>query len=308
MMRYDEKGKICGSFFLSLLIVAACFSTAAGNQTGSAPQGTELQNASYAGFSVIDKPVTLKDGKWHGETYDGKGASKPEIRLVAGTYPIADFDRDGSEDAAVLLAESGGGTGTFYYLAVVKKKDGELYNIATTILGDRLQVIEFGAENGVISVKVVQAGPNDPACCPTDLVTRTFTLKGNTLQEEKNVEKAGHLSPDVMAGVTWVLAEWNLDEPAPQEPEISLVYQDGKFTGSSGCNRYFTDVTAGEMAGSILVDMVGTTRMMCPPPIDAAEMRFHKLLAAVTGFSFDNGRLVLSYTEGEGGGSLFFKR
>ena len=307
-MKHDKINRISGIFFVSLLLLALCFSSAGASKTGTAPLGAELQNASYTGFSVTDNPVTLKDGTWQGEPYDEDGASRPEIKLLAGTYPIADFDGDGSEDAAVLLTESGGGTGTFHYLAVVVKKDGKLHNIATTMLGDRLQIIEFGAENGVIAVKVVQAGPNDPAGYPADFVTRSFTLKGSTLEEEQRVDKADRLSPDVMAGATWVLAEWNPDEPAPQEPEISLAYKGGRFTGFSGCNRYFTDVTAGEMAGSILVGMVGTTRMICSPSIDAAEMRFHELLAEVTGFGFDSGRLVLSYSEGESGAALFFKR
>lgn len=62
------------------------------------------------------------------------------------------------------------------------------------------------------------------------------------------------------------------------------------------------------LADYITVGMIGATRMMCPPPIDAAEIRFQKLLGSVTGFSFDSGRLVLSYTEGDSGGALFFER
>ena len=155
---------------------------------------------------------------------------------------------------------------------------------------------------------MLQAGSDDAACCPADLVTRTFILNGIALQEEKRRVKADRLSPDVMGGVTWVLTGWNRDEPAPREPEITLVYKDGKFTGTSGCNRYFTDVTAGEMPCFITVGMIGATRMMCPPPMNAAETRFQKLLEGVTGFSFDSGRLVLSYIKGESGGALFFER
>ena len=49
--------------------------------------------------------------------------------------------------------------------------------------------------------------------------------------------------------------------------------------------------------------------MMWPPPsIDAAEMRFHKLLAGVTDFAFDSGRLALSYRDVDGGGRIVFTR
>lgn len=307
-MKHNTMNRKFGILFAGLLTLALNFSTAAASQTGSAPLPSELQNGSFSGFAVTDKPIMLKDGKWQGEPYDKGAASRPEILLLAGTYLAGDFDGNGSDDAAVLLAESGGGSGTFYYLAVVVKKDGKLQNIATKMIGDRVQIVKIGNEKGVIVVTILQAGPNDPACCPADLVMRTFTLKGNALQEEKKTGKADRLTPDVIAGVTWVLTGWNRDEPAPREPEITLVYKDGKFAGSSGCNRYFTDVTAGEVPGYISVGMIGATMMMCPPPINKAEMRFQKQLEGITAFGFDSGRLVLSYSEGESGGAMFFER
>ncbi|MEA2115045.1 MAG: META domain-containing protein, partial [Thermodesulfobacteriota bacterium] len=271
-MKHNTVNRQFGVLFAGLLTLALSFSTAAASQTGSAPLPSELQNGSFSGFAVTDIPVMLKDGKWQGEPYDKGAASRPEILLLAGTYLAGDFDGNGSDDAAVLLTESGGGTGTFYYLAVVVKKDGKQHNIATTMLGDRVQIIETRSENGVISVTMLQAGPDDAACCPADIVTRTFILKGNTLQEEKRTGKADRLTPEVMAGVTWVLTGWKADEPAPRDPEITLEYKDGKFSGSSGCNRYFTDVTVGDVPGYITVGMIGATRMMCPPPMNEAEM------------------------------------
>ena len=307
-MKHDIMNRKFGILVACLLILAQGFSVAAASQTGSAPLPSELQNGSFSGFAVTDKPITLKDGKWQGEPYDKGAASRPEITLLTGTYLVGDFDGDGSEDAAVLLAESGGGTGIFYYLAVVEKKDDKLHTIATTMIGDRVQIVETGSEKGVIVVTMLQAGPDDAACCPADLVRRTFTLKGNALQEGKRTGKADRLTPDVIAGVTWVLTGWNRDEPAPLEPEITLEYKDGKFAGSSGCNRYFTDVSAGEVPGYISVGMIGATMMMCPPPINKAEMRFQKQLEGITGFGFDSGHLVLGYSKGENGGAMFFER
>ena len=306
-MKHSTMEKIYGIILVNLLILALCFSTVTADQTGSAPVPDELQNGSFIGFAVTDKPIMLKNGKWQGEPYDKGAASRPEIMLLAGTYLVGDFDGNGSDDAAVLLAESAGGSGTFYYLAVVEKKDGTLQNIATKMIGDRVQIVKIGSEKGVIVVTMLQAGPDDPSCCPADLVTRTFTVNGNALLEER-AGKAGRLSPDVMVGVAWVLTDWNRDEPAPREPEITLEYKDGKFAGSSGCNRYFTDVTAGKVPGTITIGMIGATMMMCPPPISEAEMRFQKQLESVTGFSFDSGRMVLSYTKGESGGAMFFER
>ncbi len=103
-MNHDNIDRTLWIFFVSLLILTLCCSTAAANQAGVAPLGTELQNGSYIGFAVTDKPVTLKDGKWLGEPYEKDWAVRPEITLLTGTCPFADFDQDGSEDTAVLLA------------------------------------------------------------------------------------------------------------------------------------------------------------------------------------------------------------
>jgi hypothetical protein len=41
-------------------------------------------------------------------SYDKGAASRPEIMLLVDTYLAGDFDRDGSDDTAVLLVENGG--------------------------------------------------------------------------------------------------------------------------------------------------------------------------------------------------------
>jgi hypothetical protein len=48
----------------------------------------------------------------------------------------------------------------------------------------------------------------------------------------------GRLSLDTLAATEWVLRAWDFDEAAPDEPEVTLNYKDGRFAGSSGCNRY----------------------------------------------------------------------
>ncbi len=121
-------------------------------------------------------------------------------------------------------------------------------------------------------------------------------------------QSSADLSPEVMADTTWVLKEWNTGEPAPPEPEISLVYKNDQFTGSCGCNSYFTDVKTGETPGNITIGMIGATRMMCPPPVADAENRFLIQLEGVTGFSFDNGQLLLNYTAGTTAGTMSFER
>jgi len=94
---------------------------------------------------------------------------------------------------------------------------------------------------------------------------------------------------------TWVLRSWNLDDPAPAKPEVTLTLKDGKFVGAAGCNHYFAAVKLGEMPGGVTVGLVGATRMMCPPEQMVVEDRFLKQLGGVKKFGFMVGQLALSY-------------
>ncbi len=54
-------------------------------------------------------------------------------------------------------------------------------NVATTLLGDRFQIMRFAVEKGRVVVEAVVAGPDDPMCCPTQKLRRTLVLDGTSL-------------------------------------------------------------------------------------------------------------------------------
>jgi hypothetical protein len=91
------------------------------------------------------------------------------------------LDTDKAEDAAVVMAVSGGGTGTFYYLHAALNRDGEPVPTASVLLGDRVPVNSVTVSDGMIVVKLREHGPDDPLCCPTVEATRTYALRGQTL-------------------------------------------------------------------------------------------------------------------------------
>lgn len=296
-----------------LAVVAAIGSAAAGWRTAlAAPPGPtlrELKNCTYSGFDVITAPITLKDGHWEGEPYVAGGASRPRITFVRDFYRAADLDDDGSDDAIVLLAEDGGGSGEYLYLAVVAHRDGRLRNIATVRLGDRVQIRDVRVDERQIVADLVQAGRQDAACCPGELVTRRWRLGPKGLREPGAATKAGRLTLETIAGTEWVLRSWTLADPAPAEPQVTMAFKDGKFAGTAGCNRYFAGVKPGEMPGDATVGLAGATRMMCPPGQMAVEDRFLKQLAGVKKFGFMVGQLALSYeTDGVWGAMLFDPR
>ena len=108
----------------------------------------------------------------------GSGNDATEIDSV---WLYRDLNGDGAEDAAVVLATSGGGSGTFISLEAVLNDKGKPKHVASTLLGDRAQIKSVVIESGEITVNMVTHGPDDPMCCPTQEVTEQYKLQGDTL-------------------------------------------------------------------------------------------------------------------------------
>ena len=261
-----------------------------------APTLLELQNATYQGVEEAGAPFALANGKWQGRPYEPGGASAPSVTFVRDFRLAGDLDGDGAEEAVVLLAAGTGGTGEMSYVAVVGRPGGSVVNVATAPIGDRVQVRHARIAEGRIVFDLVQAGEGDAACCPGDLVTRTWALSGAVLKEAAPV-KTGRLSLDTLAGTEWVLKSWAWDEPGPAAPEVTLKLDGTRFVGSAGCNNYFAPVEAGDSPGGIKVGPAGSTRKMCPDPAMSAETRFLQQLNGVAQLRFVGGRLALPYTK-----------
>lgn len=284
-----------------LLLLAACNGPKIG-----APSLAELTNAEYSGIGEI--PVILLGGRWEGEPFVAGGASRPAAGLVDDFRLEGDLNGDGKNEAVVLLWSSSGGSGTFDYVAVAGYgPDGNVVNLATAPLGDRVQVRTAQIIEGRVELEVVQAGPEDAACCPGQKMKRDFVLTANDLSETKTQDQ-GRLSL-VDLGGDWNLTRFSRDEPAPEEFQISLRIDGHRISGKAACNSYFTQLDEGEIPGEISVQKATTvTRMLCPPPVMDAEQRFLQTLRNVTSYSFLAGDLVLSWSREEASGTLRFSR
>jgi heat shock protein HslJ len=274
-----------------------------------APTLEELRRATYHGLEDLDGPVTLAEGGWEGEPFAPGAASRPTVSLAPGFRVTGDLDGDGADEAVVVLAQSSGGSGTFNSLAVVQRTAGGLENVATTALGDRVDIRSARIEGGTLLVSVVRAGEGDAMCCPGELAELGWTLSGSTLEPVAGSGPTGRLSPDTLAGTEWVLRAWDVDDAAPADPEVTLAYADGRLAGTSGCNRYFAPVTAGELPGDLSLGPAAGTMMACPEPQGAVEQRFLKQLAAARKFGFWLGQLQVTYEKDDGAiGMMLFER
>lgn len=160
---------------LKLVVVAAiagCSDPSAGTSVLAVDR---LQNATYK--DILDEPVTLSDGRFEGEPFASDSASRPVITSVPGMIAAGDLNGDEIDEALVVLAHSSGGSGVFMYLAVVSDDLGNPENTATISLGDRVRVNALAIQDGRVIADLVEHGPDDPMCCPTNNVRREWRLQ-----------------------------------------------------------------------------------------------------------------------------------
>lgn len=252
---------------------------------------TSLANASYQG--IEDSPVQLEKGRWEGKPYVEGGASRPSVGLVEDFSLQGDLDDDGEPETVVVLWQSSGGSGNFQYVAVMKNREGALLNIATTPVGDRVQVRAGAILDGVINLDVVQQGEGDAACCPSQLARRSWMLDGSQLNEQE-LQIEGVLSLEMLEGTEWMLTGLKQGHHIPEGIEVTMAFSDGRIAGHSGCNRFSASVEDGDAPGQIRIGPAMGTRMACPGEQMEFESEFLELMGLVDRFGFMAGRLLLT--------------
>ncbi|MFN2203110.1 MAG: SH3 domain-containing protein [Caldilineaceae bacterium] len=139
---------------------------------------TMLANATYPSEFTQDGTAPLVDG-----VYSEQAAPDSAISTTVTLLPeyTALGELDGQPAAAVILATDPGGSGTFVDLGVVTIGDGKPVTVATTQLGDRVEINSLVIENNQIIVDMLTQGPDDPMCCPSQEVVQTYELQDGEL-------------------------------------------------------------------------------------------------------------------------------
>jgi hypothetical protein len=171
-----------------MLLVFPCGCEQAGD-----PTLDEASELSYAG--IYDAPVRLSGGLYEGSPFIEGGASRPTVRLLPGYFVTGELDGGAPMEAAVILSENSGGSGVFIYLAVLGRVDGELADLATVFLGDRVKIRSLSILSGEIRLDSLVHGPDDPACCPSIESLRVWTLDDDVLIEYKGEPGPAEPSP-----------------------------------------------------------------------------------------------------------------
>ena len=248
-----------------------------------------LANMEYKSEYTAGGTAPLEDGAYSEEAAPGS-ASKIEVSL---TDHVAVGELNGQPAAAVVLLTNPGGSGTFYDLAVVMEQDGKPVNVATTSLGDRVQINSIAIEDNQVVVDMVQSGPTDPMCCPTEHVINTYALEGDELVETSSSlvpmvgdqgeaslpadgavsaeDAASEAQPAVRDGIIGV--EWHFFEFESGDGSQIFVDNPDRYTlllSPDGSANVVADCNNGsgsyQLDGSSLtVDIVAVTRAICSP-------------------------------------------
>jgi heat shock protein HslJ len=260
-----------------------------------------LRNATYPSEWEDSGAITLTNGRYEGEPFVEGGATRLVVTLVS---PLAfgDLDGDGVDDAVVILVANPGGSGTFHTLEAVRNERGEPVHLASYSLGDRVRVRSLAIEGGQIALEMVTHGPDDPMCCPTQVVHNTYALEGGELVEKGSevigtVEEPSEasLSPDLV-GKMWYwqsymdTADINnimVDDPA----KYTLIFlPDGTYWILADCNsgsgRYIVD------GNSLTLEPGPITLAACGP--ESLDAQYLAKLGDVVSFVLDDGKLFLN--------------
>jgi heat shock protein HslJ len=251
-----------------------------------------LQNAEYRSEWTASGTAQLADGEYS-ETITPGAASKIVIKLhwhMAFGYTGDGTPSDGAPFAAVILLTNSGGSGTFYDLVAVVDREGKPVEVASTLLGDRVQIESLAVEKGEIVVQMVQQGPDDPMCCPTQRVVVRYALQGDQLVETSSKV----VLPDIV-GITW---EWEhfvggddsvVEVNEPSRYTLTLK-ADGTYQVKADCNLSGGAYT---LKGSSLVLELGPmTLAECEP--GSLYDEFLAKLGDVRTYVLDEGKLVLN--------------
>jgi hypothetical protein len=123
--------------------------------------------------------VKLKDGYF--EAAQPNSASNIKVKLIKNA--IGDLNRDSLEDGFSILSVETGGSGTFIYLIAITNQQGQPVQAAEYFLGDRVKINSLRIENEVLHVDMQTHKETDPACCPSESITKKFVI-----EDEKFVE------------------------------------------------------------------------------------------------------------------------
>lgn len=249
------------------------------------PSKEELKNTVYTSEWTETGLAQLTDGEYR-EPISTDSATEIVVQLTDNL--VTGELGEGEQAAAVVLVTQPGGSGSFYDLAIVARIDGDPVNVATTFIGDRVQIDAITIDNGEVVLDMITHGPDDPMCCPSQHVIQKFSLQGSELIP---------ISTEfiTITGIVWKWEEFqemNDNLVVVDDPELYTLefLSDGQVNVKADCNvaggSYFMD------GSQLTIEITSTTMAMCPP--DSLTEEYLRLLNDAISYIFESDQLFIA--------------
>lgn len=115
-----------------------------------------------------------------------ENSSAKNTLSIFGEPVYGDLDKDGDDDAAILLVYNTGGSGTFYYASLVINNDGKYLATNTMLLGDRIAPQTVEIQDGHALYNIMQRNITDPMTTPPSIgksIWIYYNTQDNTIGE-----------------------------------------------------------------------------------------------------------------------------
>jgi len=137
-------------------------------------------------YLIENEIVTLKNGLSEKEI--APGSASKIITKYFGNETVGDLNNDNVPDTAFLLTQEGGGSGTFFYVAVLLSSQQGYVGTNAILLGDRIAPQISEIKNGKIIVNYADRKAGEPfSTAPSVGVSKYFQIESGKLVEVKNL-------------------------------------------------------------------------------------------------------------------------
>jgi hypothetical protein len=143
------------------------------------PSDKQLGNMIYENVEAAS--FQLKQGRYVGEPYKEDAPDRLEVTLLEELTMRGDLNEDGVDDAAVILETTTGSDRRKYWLSAATGRYGRPASFGSLLLGDRLELLESGIEDGNIELRTAEYAKTDREC-PTQLWIKRWAVVDGELK------------------------------------------------------------------------------------------------------------------------------
>ena len=134
-----------------------------------------------AAYRINGQLTTLVNGR--AATSSAPGSASKIVTEYFGNVAMGDLNGDGSPDVAFILTQSGGGSGTFYYVVAALATPNGYEGTNAILLGDRIAPQSTSIDQGQITVTYADRNPTDPMTTkPSVGVSKTLIVTNGILK------------------------------------------------------------------------------------------------------------------------------